>query len=95
MPIFKIYAGIGGGFNTTSLISEGYYKSKTEAESEAYNQALIEYESYSGSNGLRSIEDIMEQDNVDHEYAIEVYCNEREDWLTYYVEQVGEDKSNN
>ena len=81
---WKIYAGLNGGFGGASFI-RNFTGTKEEAEKEAYNDAIESYESYEGLHGLRTVDEIMDEDNVDEEEAQEVYNEEREGWLDYYV----------
>ncbi|NPV12912.1 MAG: hypothetical protein HPY57_14165 [Ignavibacteria bacterium] len=37
-------------------------------------------------HGLRTIDEIMEEDNLDYEDAEIIYNDERESWLDYWVE---------
>lgn len=75
--------GLSGGFggiNNYEVISED---SLEKAEMVAYYKAVEEYEQYSGMHGLRSVEDIMDEDGVDSDEAEEIYNEEREGWLDY------------
>ena len=54
-----------------------------EADKEAYQRAIQEYEQYEGMHGLRSVDDIMEEDEVDYDEAEEIYNEEREGWIDY------------
>ncbi len=79
-----IYYGLGGGFGGADG-SEAFEGTKGEAETEAWNKACENYESYVGSNGIRSIEDIMEEDEVEYDDAEQTYNEERESWLDYWA----------
>lgn len=81
---WKIYAGLGGGFSSVRYIRT-FQGTKDDAEKEAYQSAIEEYESYEGLHGLRTVDDIMDEDGVDREEAEETYNEERESWLDYYV----------
>ena len=81
---WKIYAGLGGGFGGARFVKT-FFGTKERAESEAYQAAIEEYESYEGLHGLRTIEEIMEDDNVDEDEARVIYNDEMESWLDYYV----------
>ena len=83
---WAIFAGLGGGFGGANFTGEVFTGTKEQAESRAYGAAQEEYDSYEGSHGLRSINDIMDEDGVDEEEAIEIYNEERESWLDYWVE---------
>lgn len=54
MQKYNIYAGLGGGFGGASYQGTGDFKSLADAENEAYQLAVEEYESYSGCHGLLS-----------------------------------------
>jgi hypothetical protein len=81
---WAIYSGLGGGFGGAHF-KEVFTGSREEAEKTAYQLAIEEYESYEGLHGLRTTSDIMEEDEVDEDEAEEIYNQEREDWLDYYV----------
>lgn len=85
---YVIYAGLGGGFGGAEKIGTYNFKTLREAETYAYEQALEAYEGYEGLHGLRTLDDIMEQDKVDAGEAQEIYEDEREGWLDYYVKPV-------
>lgn len=59
-----------------------------EAEDIAYQHACEEYESYVGLHGLREVDEIMEEDGVDMEEAVEIYNDERESWIDYEAREV-------
>lgn len=81
---WKIYAGLGGGFNSIRYIKT-YEGTKDQAEKEAYYAAVEEYESYEGLHGLRTVDEIMDEEGVDYEEAQQIYNEEMESWLDYYV----------
>lgn len=86
-----VFAGLGGGFGGAN--EQGIWSGeKHEAESEAYRLSVEEYDNYDGMHGLRSLEDIMEEDEVSEEDAQYTYDEERENWLDYYVEPYDSDK---
>jgi len=82
---WAIFAGLGGGFGGANF-KEIFMGSKEDAESVAYEFASLDYDQYDGMHGLRSISDIMEEDGVEEDEAEEIYNEEREGWLEYYVE---------
>jgi len=83
--LWVVFAGLGGGFGGATEM--GIWKgSKEDAEREAYQKSIEEYDSYEGSNGLRTMEEIMEEDDLDEDDAQMTYNDERESWLDYYVE---------
>lgn len=64
-------------------------KTKEAAEEYAFDCACDDYESYLGMYGLRTIEEIMKQDEIDdEEVAGEIFDEERASWLDYRVEEV-------
>lgn len=95
---FRIFAGLGGGFGGAHYQGTFEYKSKEEAEQDAYEQAVEEYQSYEGYHGIMAWEDcereLMEfyypeiptEDDIDNYYTEEI-----ESWIDYSVEQVPDD----
>lgn len=92
---FEIYAGLGGGFGGASYIETIEANTREEAEEYARQCAIDDYESYEGSHGILSRDDVFEdliesfgeeplEEDVDLKYMEEV-----EGWITYYVEEVG------
>jgi hypothetical protein len=89
MKKFKLYYGLGGGFGGAREDERIFeFENEDEALKDAFEMACEEYESYAGLHGLRDINDIMEEDNVDEEEAYEIFCEERESWLDYWVEEM-------
>lgn len=88
--MFQIRYGLGGGFGGTEFAEWEDCNATTheEAESCAYNLACEEYDSYEGLHGLRSIEDIMEDEELDEDTATIEYQQERESWLDYEVREL-------
>jgi hypothetical protein len=60
----------------------------SDAEGIAYQYAIEDYESYEGLHGIRSIEDIIEEEQVDEEEATEIYREEVESTIMYSAERV-------
>lgn len=91
---FKIYAELAGGFGGATYYKTEEYDSVHEAEVDAYELAVAEYESYEGSHGIISRDDIRE--NLD-DYGLEsgaseaeieeVYKEEVESWIDYWIEE--------
>jgi len=76
--------GLGGGFGGARNFEVIQADNLEQAEEWAYESACGQYESYSGSNGLRSINEIMDEDDIeDEDEAEEIYKEERESWLDY------------
>lgn len=92
---FEIYAGLGGGFGGASYVETIEANTREEAEEYARQCAIDDYESYEGSHGILSRDDVFEdliesfgeeplEEDVDLRYMEEV-----EGWIAYYVEEVG------
>jgi hypothetical protein len=75
--------GLSGGFGGIQNYEVIMADSLEEADKEAYQRAIQEYEQYEGMHGLRSVDDIMEEDEVDYDEAEEIYNEEREGWIDY------------
>lgn len=76
--------GLAGGFGGISDYEVIEAEDESQAWDYAFEQACEEYELYVGTNGLRSMEEIMEEDEIeDEDEAEEVYKEERESWITY------------
>lgn len=65
----------------------------------AYYRAIEEYESYQGSGGIRSLEDIINEDFVeeemseeDYEEAEDIYREEVEFTISYFAEPYSRNK---
>lgn len=99
--IYNIYAGLGGGFGGAEFCGEGEFASEEDAMEYAREQAIQEYQSYEGLHGILGPEDIREgyqnfglDENFTDEEFEEVYNNEIESWIEYYVEPANEVKWN-
>lgn len=96
MEKFNIYAGLGGSFGGASYRGTGDFKSLADAEEEAYQLAVEEYESYSGCHGLLSWGDVADENGLDYnEDSSEIddlYIEEMESWLDYYAVLADEDE---
>ena len=96
MKKFNIYAGLGGSFGGASYQGTGDFKSLADAENEAYQLAVEEYESYSGCHGLLSWGDVADENGLDYteDFAEidELYIEEMESWLDYYAVLADEDE---
>lgn len=101
MAKFKIYAGLSGGFGGAQFQGIWEFADKNEAESQAYDLAYEEYESYGGHHGLYTWES-MREEIADYKYNGDVdavpndevdlsYNEDVESWLTYYVKEVPDD----
>ena len=89
MQKYNIYAGLGGSFGGATYRGTGDFKSHADAENEAYQLAVEEYESYSGCHGLLSWGDVAYEneldDTEDSAEIDELYIEEMESWLDYYA----------
>jgi hypothetical protein len=92
MKQYRIFAGMGGGFGGAQEVDVMEFANKEAAKDYAYEVACETYNMYAGMHGLRSVADIMEEDECDEENAEYVYDEEREDWLDYYVEEVSSEE---
>jgi len=95
MKTFWIRYGLSGGFGGCESCDWETIAARDEDEAYgiAYEAACELYESYDGMHGLRSVYDIMEEDEVDEDEALATWAEEREGWLDYEVssEEPGED----
>ena len=91
MPKFKISWGLGGGFGGAE--NEDIIEAPHEdaAMLEAWANACEEYDSMAGMHGLRSVEEIMEEEGFNEFDAQMTYTDERESWLDYFAEEVIEE----
>lgn len=96
MKKYNIYAGLGSGFGGARLVAEAEeFENRAAAENYAYECALEEYQSYEGCHGLVSYGDIWEspedyglEEGYTEEDVEEIYQEEVESWITYYIEEV-------
>lgn len=95
MPFFEIYAGLSGGFGGANYIKTEEYNSFEEAEEDARNLAIEDYQSYEGYHGIISEQDIWDDlydygldENATDEEVEEIYNEEIESWIAYRVKEV-------
>ena len=91
---WAIFAGLGGGFGGANFLEVVKDCTREDAEQLAYQSAIQEYESYEGLHGLRTVDEIMEEDELDEESAEETRNEEMESWLDYWVEPYDPEKHN-
>jgi hypothetical protein len=84
--------GLGGGFGGANNFKVIDAENDEEASKYAWEMACQDYENYAGYHGLRNVDEIMEEDEVDEEAAEEVYIEERESWLDYSAEPYDPEK---
>jgi hypothetical protein len=83
---YKIYAGLGGGFGGATYQESINFDNMDEALTHAEELAYEMYDDYAGMYGLRTIEEIIEEENCDEETAIEMYEEDKNNWIEFYVE---------
>jgi len=91
MPKFKISWGLGGGFSGADNCDIIEAPDEDAAMLEAWGNACEEYDSMVGMYGLRSVEEIMEEEGYSEFDAQMTYNDERESWLDYFAEEVKDD----
>ena len=85
MGLFIIRHGLGGGFGGGNNYEVIETENLEYAEKWAFENACQDYESYEGMYGLRTVEQIMEEEECKEEDALIAYEEERESWLDYYA----------
>lgn len=90
---YNIYSGLGGGFGGASYQYTTLCESAEDAEKEAYESAVEEYQSYKGFNSIPTWSDSLDaameenpgvpEDEL-HEIADEIYNSIMEEWIEYY-----------
>lgn len=90
---YNIYSGLGGGFGGASYQYTALCESAEDAEKEAYESAVEEYQSYEGFNSIPTWSDSLDaameenpgvpEDEL-HEIADEIYNSIMEEWIEYY-----------
>jgi len=82
--LYIVSHGLGGGFGGARDFEVIQADSLEDAENWAWERACEDYDRYAGSNGLREVGEIMEEEDIeDEDEAWEVYEEERESWLDY------------
>ena len=92
MNWYRLYvSSVGGG-----TVCEGplEFSSKEIATQAAYDMAVEDYESFEGLHGIPDVGDIMEDkegynlsEDASEDECWEVYYEQRESWLNYWVEE--------
>ena len=98
MERFHLYAGLGGGFGGAHYNQTIEAEDIDEAYECAYELAVEEYQSYEGFHGIMNwgdcYENAVESGFIDeesmteaeiHEYIDDLYQEEIESWIEYYV----------
>jgi hypothetical protein len=82
--LYIIGYGLAGGFGGARTFEVIQVDSQEEADKWAWENACDEYDRYAGSNGLREVGEIMQEDGIeDEDEALQAYEEERESWLDY------------
>lgn len=85
MKDFYIRYALNGGFGGCE--NQEWEKIQAEDLEDALNEAeslaISEYESYESTHGLRDITQIMEEDDVNEKEALDIYIEERGNWLDF------------
>lgn len=96
---YNIYAGLSGGFGGAEYKGTADFDSEEEALHEAFELAVEEYQSYEGCHGILDWAEVAEENNLDEDEDMdlinELYNNEIEEWVDYYVILTDEDKDIN
>ena len=94
MKKWKCWYGLGGGFGGARDYEIEEFETEEEAIEYAYELACEYYTNYDGMYGLRDYEQIADEEELDIEKDCEIideiYNEERESWLDYWVEEVEE-----
>lgn len=92
MKEYKCWYGLGGGFGGARDFEIEEFDTVEKAEEYAWELACVYYDIYVGLYGLRDYEQIAEDEGLDIEKdedeINEIYNEEREPWLDYWVEEV-------
>lgn len=107
MKQYNIYAGLNGSFGGANYQYTSSFKTKEEAEEDACICAHEIYESYEGLHGLKDYydceityceeNDIKREDLTEENYEEidNIYSDEVENWIDYYVILTEEDNNIN
>lgn len=87
MKKYAIFYGLGGGFGGAYCKEIEEFETEDQALDHAEEQAKEEYQSYEGLHGLRSQQEIMDEDGLTEEEADQAYEDEMDSWLDYWVEE--------
>ena len=92
MKKYNIYYGLAGGFGGAQLMEpKEEFEDIEQAGIYAWEMACEDFDSCVGNNGLRDIDEIMEDDEVEEADAQQIYEDERDGWLEYWAVEVDED----
>lgn len=86
--LYIVRYGLSGGFGGARNAEVIYAENLQDAESVAWEMMKEEYERYSGSNGLLSFTEVMEDNEITDEESDDAqaaYNEEIERWADYWV----------
>lgn len=89
--LYKLFYGLNGGFGGAINCQVDDCDSKEEAEDNARQLAYEDFEGYNGMYGLKTVEEIMEDEDCDEDYAQTLWTDGREDWIEYGVKPCDSD----
>lgn len=96
--LYNIYAGLGGSFGGANYIGTMDCENEEKASDCAYEYACEEYDSYGGMYGLFSPDDAYDNpedyglsENPTEEEVEELWREDKESWIDYYVIPTDED----
>ena len=93
MKYYIIGYGLSGGFGGIKDFEVVKCHDEKEALEWSYEKACQFYKQYDGLHGLRSLDIIMKEDELEYEDAEEVWKGEREWWLDYLVEPYSKERA--
>ena len=85
---FEIRWGMAGGFGGAGEWEKFSAKDLEAAETEAWERACELYNSYDGAHGLRTVEEIMEDEGLNETDAEDAWSENREGWVEYEAREV-------
>ena len=91
---FIIGSGLCGGFGGIKNYEVIKSSSLENALEYAEIEAKEEYQRYEGCHGLRSIDEIMDEEGIDYDDAEYAYNDEVESWIEYSAEPFSKELEN-
>lgn len=105
MKLYRIFAGVSGGFNDVSQVAVEKHPDQESADQSAYAHAVEVFESYVGTdNGLMTWEEAVEEAELQFgdidEYnqsqlddmAETIYNEAMEEWIEYWAVETTEEE---
>lgn len=87
MGVFRVFIGSA---NQAMYDFTAFFENENIAMEVAWGFAIQDYETYEGLHGIRDLNQIMEEEGIedeDEDVACEVYLDERNAVIDYYVEE--------